>query len=143
MTPTRLILRFSLQVSTIVQYRTVDFGMEACELVLSIPELGAPLEDHGSFAMHPGSRFDVFRLAATHPVDPLTLTYRNKPARADKVATLEAHENQNQDIVTHRFPCPSASLHVFEIACTQGEECLLDVWSSQNMTYGEPYLADS
>ena len=109
--------------------------MEDCQLVFTLPALGAPLENPAWFTMDAGSRFDVFRLAAERPLDVKKLSYRTKPKVSQKVATLHAHPNEETEI--YRFPCPRASLHVFEIACAEGSDCFLDAWSSQNTTYGE------
>ena len=125
---------FSLQVHTIVQYRAIDFGMEDCRLVFTLPALGMPLEDHASFSMRPQSRFDVFRLAVGRPLNTKVLSYRTKPKISEKIATLQAHLDGETEI--YRFPCPRASLHVFEVACAEGSDCFLDVWSSQNTSYG-------
>ena len=108
--------------------------MEDCHLVFTLPPLGLPLEDRASFAMNPASRFDVFRLAAARPLDVNTLSYRTRPKREERVATLQARLDGDTEI--HRFACPRGSLHVFEVACVGGEECMVDVWSSQNTTYG-------
>ena len=118
-----------------MQYRAIDFGMEDCHLVFTLPNLGLPLKNHASFTMTPSSRFDVFRLAAERPIDIKKLSYRTKPRVAEKVATVQAR--LDEDTLIHRFPCPWSSLHVFEIACAEGTECLVNVWSSHNTTYGE------
>ena len=123
------------QIHTVVQFRAIDFGMEDCHPVLTLPPAGVPLEQGASFAMHPASRFDVFRLGTDKPIDIKKLSYRTKPKVAEKVATLEARVNG--DTLMHRFPCAWSSLHTFEVACAEGSECLLDTWSSQNTTYGE------
>ena len=108
--------------------------MEDCHLVFTLPPLGFPLEDRASFAMNPASHFDVFRLATARPLDMKTLSSRTRPKREERIATLQAHLDGNTEI--HRFACPRGSLHVFEVACAGGEECMVDVWSSQNTTYG-------
>ncbi|RPD54575.1 hypothetical protein L226DRAFT_260610 [Lentinus tigrinus ALCF2SS1-7] len=127
-------LHVTPNVHTIVQFRAIDFGMEDCRLVFTLPKLGASLEDHASFSMDPSSRFDVFRLAVDRPIDVKKLSYRTKPKPVEKIATL--HAQMDGDTLIHRFPCPWSSLHVFEVACAEGSECMVDVWSSQNTTLG-------
>ncbi|PIL34475.1 hypothetical protein GSI_03252 [Ganoderma sinense ZZ0214-1] len=134
LSPNERHLHVTPNVHTIVQFRAIDFGMEDCRLVFTLPPLGVPLEDRASFAMNPASRFDVFRLAAARPLDVKSLSYRSRPKRAERVATLQARVDGETEI--HRFPCKRGSLHVFEVACAEGEECMVDVWSSQNTTYG-------
>ncbi|RDX40722.1 hypothetical protein OH76DRAFT_308685 [Lentinus brumalis] len=140
LSPNERRLHVTPKVHTIVQFRAIDFGMEDCRLVFTLPKLGAQLEDHASFSMHPASRFDVFRLAVERPIDVKKLSYRTKPKVAEKVATLQAR--MDGDTLIHQFPCPWSSLHVFEVACAEGSECMVDTWSSQNATYGEssPHL---
>ncbi|TFK82237.1 hypothetical protein K466DRAFT_578243 [Polyporus arcularius HHB13444] len=134
LSPNERRLHVTPNVHTIVQFRAIDFGMEDCRLVFTLPKLGAQLEDHASFSMHPSSRFDVFRLAVERPIDVKKLSYRTKPKVAEKVATLQAR--MDGDTLIHQFPCPWSSLHVFEVACAEGSECMVDTWSSQNTTYG-------
>ncbi|KAI0700813.1 hypothetical protein C8T65DRAFT_580024 [Cerioporus squamosus] len=134
LSPNERYLHVTPNVHTIVQFRAIDFGMEDCHLVFTLPKLGVPLEDHASFSMHPSSRFDVFRLVVERPINVKKLSYRTKPKVAEKVATLQAR--MDGDTLIHRFPCPWSSLHVFEVACAEGTECMVDTWSSQNTTYG-------
>ena len=77
-------------------------------------------------------------LSAERPIDVQTLSYRTKPKVTERVATVEARVSGETRI--HRFPCPWSSLHVFEVTCAEDSECLLDVWSSQNTTYGQRSL---
>lgn len=118
--------------------------MEDCHLVITVPTLahGAvpALEAGASFAMHPQTHLDVFRLVADAPIDQGALTYRSRPKGAEKIATVHAHALSTEgggDIAVYRFQCPRASLHTFEVACAEGfPECLVDAWSSQNTTFG-------
>ncbi|RPD54569.1 hypothetical protein L226DRAFT_575131 [Lentinus tigrinus ALCF2SS1-7] len=134
LSPNERHLHVTPNIHTIVQFRAIDFGMEDCRLVFTFPKLGVPLEEHASFSMDPSSRFHVFRLAVDRPIDVKKLSYRTKPKAAEKIATLQAQVDG--DTLIHRFPCPWSSLHVFEVACAEGSECMVDVWSSQNTTYG-------
>ena len=110
--------------------------MEACTLAFDFPAPGVQLEDGAVFDLRPASRFDVFRLAADRNVDAKQLSYASRPAVVNKVATIEAHLNGRTTILD--FPCPSMSLHVFEIACAEGSECFVDAWTSHNTSHGEP-----
>lgn len=117
-----------------MQFHAIDFGMEDCRLVFTFPPLTGPLEDGASFSMNPSSHFDVFRLATARPLDIKRLSYRTRPQIVERVAALQARVGGETEI--HRFPCPRGSLHVFEVACVEGEDCMVDTWSSQNTTYG-------
>ncbi|KAI0739368.1 hypothetical protein C8Q80DRAFT_1111114 [Daedaleopsis nitida] len=134
LSPNERHLHVTPKTHTIVQFRTIDYGMEDCHLVFTLPALDTALEDHASFTMHPASRFDIFRLTTKRPVDMKVLSYSSKPQMAEKVATLQPR--LDGDTLIHRFPCVWGTLHVFEIACADTSECLLDTWSSQNTTYG-------
>ncbi|KAI0821766.1 hypothetical protein BC628DRAFT_797157 [Trametes gibbosa] len=135
MSPHERRLRVTPDVHTIVQFRAIDFGMEDCRLVLTLPALGEPLERGASLELTPGSRLDVFRLDAQGPLDVQKLSYRTKPPVKYQVSTVDV-DGRGGDTEMYRFPCAWSSLHVFEVACAEGTECLLDVWSSHNTTYG-------
>lgn len=109
--------------------------MEDCHLTFTLPKLGETLEKGATYAMHPYSRFDIFRLEADRLIDVKKLSFRTKPLIAEKVSTVQA--GLDGDMLIHRFPCAWSSLHAFEIACADGEKCLLDTWSSHNTTYGK------
>ncbi|PIL34499.1 hypothetical protein GSI_03276 [Ganoderma sinense ZZ0214-1] len=139
-------LHVTPEVHTIAQFRAIDFGMEDCHLVLTIPpatdesgHANTQLEAGASFSMHLQSHLDVFRLETDAPIDPAALTYRTRPRVAEKVATVHAHAiSEGGEVAIYRFPCARASLHTFEVACTEGfPECLVDAWSSQNTTLGK------
>ncbi|KAH9914376.1 uncharacterized protein BXZ73DRAFT_106618 [Epithele typhae] len=120
---------------TVVQFRAIDFGMEECELVFTLPTPGEPLERGAFFSIDPTSRFDVFRLDADRPIDVQKLSFRSRPKISERVARNIALR-VGEDTQVHRFGCPATSLHVFEVACAAGTECMLDTWSSQNTTFG-------
>ncbi|KAM5531428.1 hypothetical protein V8D89_014885, partial [Ganoderma adspersum] len=131
-------LHVTTEVHTIAQFRAIDFGMEDCHLVLTIPG-STDLEAGASFNMHPQSHLEIFRLTTDDPIDPAALTYRKRPRGAEKIATVHAHATSGGgDIAVYRFQCPQASLHTFEVACAEGfPECLVDALSSQNTTLGK------
>ncbi|KAH9850943.1 hypothetical protein C2E23DRAFT_886981 [Lenzites betulinus] len=135
MSPNERRLRVTNDVHTVVQFRAIDFGMEDCRLVLTLPALGEPLERGASLEMTPGSHLAVYRLNAQGPIDVKTLSHRTKPPVQYKVATVEV-DGKGGETEMYRFPCPWSSLHVFEVVCAQGTECFLDAWSSHNTTYG-------
>ncbi|KAI0710797.1 hypothetical protein C8Q76DRAFT_624025 [Earliella scabrosa] len=121
-------------VHTIAQLRALDFGMEECELVIQLPGSGDRVESAEPFLFNPLSLFDVFRLDAPKPLDVRKLSYRTKPPTKEKVATVMARAGEETTVT--RFPCVWGSLHTFELACAPGSDCLVDIWSSQNTTYG-------
>lgn len=108
--------------------------MEECSLVIQLPGNGDPIESKEPFQFNPSSSFNVYRLDAPKPLDVRTLAYNTKPPAKDKVHTVTPRAGE--ETVVSRFPCVWGSLHTFEITCTKGSDCLVDVWSSQNTTYG-------
>lgn len=124
------------QVHTIIQFRAIDFGMEDCRLVLTLPALGETLEAGASLSMTPGSRIELFHLAAPRPIDVQALTYRSQPRAQGSVGSVVV-DGKGGDVEFYKFPCKWSSLHAFEVQCVEGTECALDVWSSHNTTYGE------
>ncbi|EIW52652.1 uncharacterized protein TRAVEDRAFT_174711 [Trametes versicolor FP-101664 SS1] len=128
-------LRVSETTHTIAQFRTVEFGMEDCALVIRLPGADDRIESKEPFRFNPQSALDVYRLAAPKPLDVRTLSYASRPRIQEKVATVTPRAGETE--VT-RFPCAWSTLHTFEIACAPHarSECLLDVWSSQNTTWG-------
>ncbi|OSC98581.1 hypothetical protein PYCCODRAFT_1439091 [Trametes coccinea BRFM310] len=128
-------LQVTPEIHTIVQYRAIDFGMEDCHLVFTLPPLGVPLEKGASIEFNPSSRFDIFRLDSERPIDLHKLSYKTRPKVLEKVAA-GVNPRVDEETLIHRFPCPRASLHVFEVACADGSDCMIDTWSSHNTSYG-------
>ncbi|KAJ2966014.1 hypothetical protein NUW54_g13930 [Trametes sanguinea] len=129
-------LHVTSEIHTVVQFRAIDFGMEDCHLVFTLPPLGVPLEKGASIEFNPSSRFDVFRLESERPVDLHKLSYKTRPKVLEKVA-VGVNPRADEETLIHRFPCPRASLHVFEVACADGSDCMIDTWSSHNTSYGK------
>lgn len=123
-----------MQTHTIAQFRVIDFGMEDCSLTLRLPSANEPLEGTEPFNFNPTSALDVFRLNAPKALDVRTLSYRSRPPVAEKTAAVLVRAGEEIEIT--RFPCKWASLHTFELACSAGSDCLIDVWSTQNKTWG-------
>ncbi|KAI0643351.1 hypothetical protein C8Q79DRAFT_915164 [Trametes meyenii] len=127
-------LQVSPNTHTIAQFRTFDFGMEDCALMLRLPGPDDRIESAEPFRFNELSVLDVFRLDAPKPLDVRTLSFNTRPPARDKVATVAPHAGGETDVA--RFPCAWGTLHTFEVRCAPGSDCLLDVWSSQNTTWG-------
>ncbi|OCH86030.1 hypothetical protein OBBRIDRAFT_738779 [Obba rivulosa] len=117
---------------TIAQFRAVDFGMEDCSLVVILPADGEPDEGDIPLKMTTASTLVVHALDTGVPLDIRKLSWRTKPARVKEVASFVPRAGE--ETFATRFPCEWASLHTFEVSCET--ECLLDVWSSHNGTWG-------
>ncbi|RPD52401.1 hypothetical protein L226DRAFT_259130 [Lentinus tigrinus ALCF2SS1-7] len=127
-------LQVSPDVHTIAQFRALDFGMEECSLVIQLPGNGDHIESKEPFLFHPLSVFEVFRPDAPKPLDVRKLSYSTRPPRKEKIATVTPRAGEETPIT--RFPCAWGTLHTFEVACGSTSDCLVDIWSSQNTTYG-------
>ncbi|KAI0773144.1 hypothetical protein BD413DRAFT_472806 [Trametes elegans] len=136
LTPHEKHLKVSANTRTVAQFRTIDFGMEECELVIRLPGDGDPIESEEPVQYNPRSKFDVFRLDAPKPLDVRKLSFKTRPLVKEKVATVSPGAGQQTHVAT--FPCPWSTLHTFQVACAEDSEseCLVDVWSSQNTTWG-------
>ncbi|EJF62013.1 hypothetical protein DICSQDRAFT_136127 [Dichomitus squalens LYAD-421 SS1] len=127
-------LHVSPNVHTIAQFRALDFGMEECSVVIQLPGHGDRIEGSEPFRFNQLSVFDVYRLNALKPLDVRKLSYSTKPPAQERVASLMAKGGEETLVTT--FPCPWGTLHTFEVVCGEGSDCLVDIWSSQNTTYG-------
>ncbi|KAL6306347.1 hypothetical protein BKA93DRAFT_153763 [Sparassis latifolia] len=119
---------------TIVQFRAIDFGMEECALVLRLPGVDEKLEGKDPFLVDSRSMLDFYSLDVPRVLDVKKLSWRTRPSRGNKVSTLLVRTEAETEVA--RFPCPWGSLHTFEVACAKGSQCLVDVWSTQNTTWG-------
>lgn len=110
------------KVSTIVQFRAIDYGMENCSLALTPTSAeGSALADVdldvwtlADAPQRPGRRLNA-------NLDVRTLTWASRPARKEHVGVLKVVGGE-----TRMFTCPSGSYHTLEIACaTRG--CDVDI----------------
>lgn len=121
------------EISTFVQFRALDYGMENCSLALRIPEYGSDAMEIARV----GSTIDVWSLAVDSKVDLQTLSYRTLPRRADKVGSFTPRYNTTEQLPS--FACESGTYHAFLLACPQGarkEDCWVDVTSIKEKPIG-------
>ena len=122
--------------STFVQFRALDYGMENCSLVLRIPAHGS---DGAMEMAHIGSSIiDVWSLAVNAKVDLLKLSHNALPRRIAKVGTFTVRYNATEELPS--FPCESGTYHAFLFTCPEGarkEDCLVDVTSTKEELVGE------
>jgi hypothetical protein len=130
---TRLTVLYE-QVSTIVQFRVQDFGMEKCTLTLSTG-MAPPASGHhgrrdaGHAHLPPAGRMDLWRLDQARAIDPQRLSWRTRPKRSSLVTSWDlAH---SASLRTDEFACKSTSILTFELACSGQKDCLLDFTQSK------------
>ena len=132
-------LRVAPGVRTVAQFRALDFGMERCELVLRLPGPGDPVESKERPQFSERTVLDVYMLDAPRPLDAWKVTWDARPPRRAGERVMTIAPRLGEETRVGQFPCVWGSLHTFEVACAEsaGSGCLVDVWSSQNTTYGE------
>jgi len=121
------------EISTFVQFRALDYGMENCSLALHIPEYGSEAME----ITRVGSAIDVWSLAVDGKVDLQTLSYRTLPRRIDKVGSFTPRYNATERLPS--FACESGTYYAFLLACPQEvrkEDCWVDVTSTKEKPVG-------
>ena len=109
--------------------------MEGYSLVIHLPGNGDRIEGNEPFRFNQLSVFDAYRLNAPKPLDVWKLSHSTKPPVKERVATLTLTGGEENLVTT--FSCPWGTLRTFELVCGEGSDCSVDIWSSQNTTYGE------
>ncbi|KIP04046.1 hypothetical protein PHLGIDRAFT_15474 [Phlebiopsis gigantea 11061_1 CR5-6] len=130
-------LQVSSKAQTIYQFRVVDFGMERCQLRLKLPALDAPLPDPFHFAGDAGvALVDVYEAPVLDRLmDLSTLSWARKPPFRAYVGTFAA--TPEREVTLPEFPCKWGEVRTFKMSCApQNPDCVVDVWSSQNTTWG-------
>ncbi|KAI0262320.1 hypothetical protein BC834DRAFT_891824 [Gloeopeniophorella convolvens] len=115
-------------VSTIAQFRAIDYGMENCTLALVLPggaaEAGAepePEPDAGELEL------DVWALEAAPRLNAPALTWATRPPRRTHVGALRVRRGGGRAGETPAFACDAGSWHTFEVSCAAGPGCAVDV----------------
>ncbi|KAH9484722.1 hypothetical protein JR316_0001622 [Psilocybe cubensis] len=118
----------SPSISTIVQFRAIDFGMEKCELKLLIPA------NRNSSSGLP-FLLSIHRLETTQPINTKELSFHNSPRRLTAVANLEFFPNTG--VAWQRtFHCAWDDILTFDIGCSdevgfQSDACSLEWWQNK------------
>ena len=116
------------KVSTIVQFRAIDYGMENCSLAL------APAPSAEGAAAAVDIELDVWALAdaprrpgrrLNANLDVRTLTWASRPERKEHIGMLSMIGGAPGE--TRVFACPSGSYHTLEIACATTRGCDVDI----------------
>jgi len=124
-------------ISSIAQFRAIDWGMELCTLNVVLPGADGII-DFMNFTLS-GSPSDpsavmveIWRVSSPeirHPIDAHTLSWRTRPQRKLKVGywSLKPGVNLESEV----FDCVSNSLHTFEFMCL-GPNCHLQFQQDPN-----------
>ncbi|KAG2111641.1 uncharacterized protein F5147DRAFT_573363 [Suillus discolor] len=110
-------------VSTIFQFRAIDWGMENCELHVAIPPVDRP------------TTLALYRLNATVPLDISTLSFNVRPPRVAKLSNIVLGQDS---LDWHRkLSCAMDDVLVFELACSEDEvsgSCDIEWWQAREET---------
>ncbi|KAK6974371.1 hypothetical protein R3P38DRAFT_3133527 [Favolaschia claudopus] len=124
-------------ISTIAQFRAIDWGMELCTLNAVIPET-TDLIQFMNFTITPSQdnldsvMVEIWRVSGpeiTQPLDASTLSWKTKPKRKHVVGywSLKPGTKLESEV----FFCASNSLHTFEFLCV-GDGCHLQFQQDPN-----------
>ncbi|PPQ64164.1 hypothetical protein CVT24_008799 [Panaeolus cyanescens] len=141
--PEDRLVKVSKYISTIVEFRAIDFGMENCELKLRIPA-NATAREHGAPLEH--FFIGVYRLDTNKPLDTKALSYNTAPRRLTNVANIEVSPGKPIDYHAN-FHCPWDTILTFELSCfgeerkeLSGGPCSIQWWQnkeSANLEIGQ------
>ncbi|KAJ7038981.1 hypothetical protein C8F04DRAFT_1088138 [Mycena alexandri] len=107
------------EVSTIAQFRILDFRMERCIAVLEIPS-SADVHDfpNKTVALSDDSlHLQIWLLDAADDIDPHTLCWVTRPRRTSLLSTMAVRPGHNL-LESPTFTCPARSLVTLEISCS-------------------------
>lgn len=113
-------------ISTVVQFRAIDYGMEACEVHITLPPARAS----------PGhvEAISLYRLESAIPLDLETLSHRTSPRRLGRIADIRAVLG-NETHWHRRMSCSIEEVLTFELACPHdisvGTTCDLEWWQTK------------
>ncbi len=113
------------QISTIFQFRIIDFGLDYCDLMLSLP----PLDGFSTKGLDGNSLIDLWALITNRAINPRQVNFANRPPRGDKVASIILEKNLTW---VHSFPCKSDEVVTFEMACHG--ECDVEWWQDRDVS---------
>lgn len=129
-------LQVSNSVRTLLQFRVLDFGMEKCTLALRLPALGDKLPH--PYRLGDGSAQEIsLHVCQLDYARTLSerVTWNNKPRCLKGVTIMRGVAGT--EVESEPFSCASGSHLAYEISCTEDNpNCLVDVWSNQNATWG-------
>ena len=102
---------FLKKVSTIGQFRAIDYGMENCSLRLKAPQNNSTTVniniDGGNTTL------DIWKLSTGKRLT--KVSWESKPPRSRLVSTTNL--SYGMDIALFDFRCTPGTLHTFEVAC--------------------------
>jgi hypothetical protein len=111
------------QISTIAQFRVIDYGMESCSLAITTPPKNDTAGIISSSLDLPVS-LEVWTLPTKHKLDLAKLTWATRPQPRTHVGTLAISHGATYHMP--RFECRSGSYQTFELSCSS-PNCHIDI----------------
>lgn len=105
------------QISTIIQFRTIDYGMENCSLVLTVPMTltGNSSFEAPDFDKQKASQIHIWAVSQLSKLDSQNITWNTKPPLRTFLGQLDARMGFTATI--SNFPCKSGAYFTFELSC--------------------------
>jgi len=118
-------------VSTIVQFRILDYEMERCAVTFEIPDARELQSRHTDITLDLNgiTKVQVWELDTNREIDPLVINKRSLPPRKTLVDTL--HLTMGNHTSTSEFPCQARSLHTYELTC-DAQDCRVMFWQAMD-----------
>jgi hypothetical protein len=137
-------LFFLPQISTILQFRNLDYGMETCTLNITQPLRSSVFDPAARFAET--SSIDVWHLEVAGELSPhRPEIWSHAPVRTQVLTTVDW--TAGATLSSPEFLCKSGGWSSFELACSpsNSQECLVDFWQDQRASppggeYYHPFL---
>lgn len=124
-------LRVTEEISTVAQFRVLDYGMENCTLYLDIPKRNGTFssvrinKEGGDMPI-----IDIWALSSTNNrISREAMTWSRKPERKSHLASISLGYGTKGALAT--FHCPAGTYHAFEIACAASQPCDIDTKNSE------------
>ncbi|KAJ6455297.1 hypothetical protein C8R47DRAFT_996858 [Mycena vitilis] len=134
MSPIGTVVPADRRISSIIQFRTIDWGMEDCQLHMSVPALGG-----GDTMGASNISVVLHRLNQTYPLDTAELTFRSRPPRVAKIGDIQLSRVEGT-IWSRRFACKADVVLSFELECSgvlADDSCFLEWWQKQGSDPGQ------
>ncbi|KAI6119791.1 hypothetical protein EV401DRAFT_1475292 [Pisolithus croceorrhizus] len=125
-------IRLTSTASTILQFRAIDYGMEACELRLTLPIHHAGHDDSMGAVGEPSFTIPelpimlhLSQLDAPFLLDKETITHRTQPRTLRDIAGFTVTDLPTS--FSYNFTCRMEDVFTFKLEC-RSPECYVDWW---------------
>ncbi|KAI0331102.1 hypothetical protein GY45DRAFT_663289 [Cubamyces sp. BRFM 1775] len=122
------------QVSTVAQFRHLDYGMEECRLTITIPTSDTGFDP--AVILRKPANVDIWFLNNSQELNPaMHGSWAPVASRIGFYTTLSLPSSDSVEHMTPAFACPSGGFTTVELACaTTSPDCYLDFWQRPSST---------